>query len=390
MLAGMLFLRWAQLQEPVSPLVQIYPYVVFAAGIFLGWRFHQGRLLFAILVLALADRALLHFSATDGAAAGVGRTVYDVAALLIPLNLGALPLITEWGIVTARGLARLGLIPLQLLVVAAICLPDLAGLARVLGQTFVNVGVPTGVQVPQLAILVFGIAFVLVIKRFLRHPNAIDSAFIWALLASFLALNAYGAGPGSTIYFATAGLILVTSVIETSYNMAYRDELTGLPARRALKDTLPTLGSQYTVAMLDLDHFKKVNDTHGHDVGDQLLRMIGSKLENMSGGGKVFRYGGEEFMVIFPGKSVQDAVPHLETLRATVAASKFTIRATDRRRRRPKNPGANSRPRRQLTVTVSIGVAERDGHTTDPNQVIRAADEALYRAKRAGRNRIKS
>ena len=388
LLAGVLFLDWAELRDPVSPLVRMYPYIVFGAGIFLGWRFHQGRLLFAILVLALADRALLHFSASATALTGVGRTIFNAVALLLPLNLGALPLITEWGVVTVRGLIRLGVIPLQLFVVAAICLPEQSGIAAVLDQTFINAGFKN-LHVPQPAILAFGIALVLVSKRFFRHPNAIDSAFIWALLASFLALNAYGTGPGSTIYFATAGLILVTSVIETSYNMAYRDELTGLPARRALTDTLPTLGSQYTVAMLDIDHFKKVNDTHGHDVGDQLLRMIGSKMEDMSGGGKVFRYGGEEFMVIFPGKSLQDAIPHLETLRTTVAASKFTLRGANRPRKKPKNPGVNNRPRKRLAVTVSIGVAEADGRETDPNEVIKAADEALYRAKKAGRNRIK-
>lgn len=86
--------------------------------------------------------------------------------------------------------------------------------------------------------------------------------------------------------------------------MAYQDELTSLPGRRALKEYLLKLGSEYTIAMFDIDHFKKFNDTHGHDVGDQVLRMVASKLATVSGRGKSFRYGGEEFTLVFSEKSL--------------------------------------------------------------------------------------
>jgi len=75
-----------------------------------------------------------------------------------------------------------------------------------------------------------------------------------------------------------------------------------LPSRRALIERLPSLGRRYTVAMVDVDHFKNFNDTYGHDAGDQVLRMVASRLGEVSGGGTAFRYGGEEFTILFPGK----------------------------------------------------------------------------------------
>jgi diguanylate cyclase (GGDEF)-like protein len=169
--------------------------------------------------------------------------------------------------------------------------------------------------------------------------------------------------------------------------MAYRDELTGLPARRALNDALLRVGGTYTVAMVDVDHFKKFNDTHGHDVGDQVLRMVAGRLARVPGGGRAFRYGGEEFAVLFPGKTVEESAPHLETLRAAVASATFTKRGLDRPKRKPKSPRARGASARPLAVTVSIGAGQARGSAL-PEQVVKAADKALYRAKEGGRNRV--
>jgi len=170
--------------------------------------------------------------------------------------------------------------------------------------------------VAQPALLAFGAAFAVLAARLVLQPNAIGRGFLWALVATFLALNA-----APTIYFATAGLVLVVAVIEASYVMAYHDGLTGLPARRALHEALLRAGRRYTVAMVDVDHFKQFNDRYGHDVGDQVLRMVGAALAQVSGGGKAFRYGGEEFALVFSGRTVDECAPHLEELRRTVEAT---------------------------------------------------------------------
>ena len=114
----------------------------------------------------------------------------------------------------------------------------------------------------------------------------------------------------------------------------------------------------------------------------------GSKIEGVSGGGKAFRYGGEEFTVIFSGKSVDEAIPYLERLRKTVETSKFTLRGRKRPRKKPTKQKPKSSARKNLSVTISIGAAEREERTSKPDQVLKAADKALYRAKKAGRNQI--
>jgi diguanylate cyclase (GGDEF)-like protein len=184
--------------------------------------------------------------------------------------------------------------------------------------------------------------------------------------------------------------LLVISLVQESYGMAYMDELTGLPGRRAMMATLMSLGSKYSIAMLDIDHFKKFNDTHGHDVGDQVLRMVAGKIGQVSGGGKPARYGGEEFSVIFPGKSVADVMAHLEVVRQRIEVTPFRIRGQDRPKKAPqkKRTQRSKLVEKQVSVTVSIGVAERDDKCFSPESVMKAADKALYRAKSKGRNQV--
>jgi diguanylate cyclase (GGDEF)-like protein len=197
----------------------------------------------------------------------------------------------------------------------------------------------------------------------------------------------------------------VVSIIETSYSMAYHDELTGLPARRAFNEATLALESPYAVAVVDIDHFKKFNDTYGHDIGDDVLGLVAGRLTGVTGGGQPFRVGGEEFSILFPGKSVEEAKEHLELLRATIEKSTFRLRGSDRRvssrgkdRRKAgsqKKKGSRNRSQlltdpdsRDLSVTVSIGVAGPDPKHPHVDGVIKLADQALYRAKETGRNRV--
>jgi len=189
-----------------------------------------------------------------------------------------------------------------------------------------------------------------------------------------------------------AGLTLGLSVMETSYAMAHRDDLTGLPARRALMRDLDGIGGAYSAAMVDVDQFKKFNDRYGHDVGDQVLRMVAARLAETPGGGRAYRYGGEEFTLLFLGKPLQEALPHLNEARRSVEEAAFTLRSWRRPRKNPVDPGAwrgagKQKPKR-LSVTVSLGVADSTGSDPSPEAVLKKADQALYRAKKAGRNRV--
>ena len=170
----------------------------------------------------------------------------------------------------------------------------------------------------------------------------------------------------------------------------YLDELTGLAGRRALNETMQGLGRKYTIAMMDVDHFKKFNDTYGHDIGDQVLKMVAARISEVTGGGKPYRYGGEEFTIVFPGKDADQTLAHLEAVRTSIQNYKMTIRKEDRpddnTQGKKQRKGKSTPDSEQVSVTISIGVAERTSDEKDPNVVLKNADKALYRAKESGRN----
>jgi diguanylate cyclase (GGDEF)-like protein len=187
-------------------------------------------------------------------------------------------------------------------------------------------------------------------------------------------------------------LALIISLLRSSYNMAFRDDLTGLLARRALNDRIKGLSKQYVIAMSDVDHFKKFNDTYGHDIGDEVLKLVAIKLDSVSGGGTAYRYGGEKFCMVFPGKTLNECEPFLEVVRKSVEDYKMAVRNTqyrpksdeiamERRGRRSKNREENL-----VSVTISIGAAESNAQNATPEDVLKAADRALYKAKEKGRN----
>jgi diguanylate cyclase (GGDEF)-like protein len=380
-LAAVIALRVDALRDSLPPFARFYPYAVFVVGALLAWRFQRNRLLLALLVLGLAIIATPVRGAT-------GQAAFLAAAFLLPLNLAALALLPDRGTLTPGGLLRLGAIVLQLLLVALFSRTAPDATTALLSHPILPGALASWVPVPSLALFAFMLALGGVVAPLLFEPNAAGRGFLWAIVASFLALTAHRPGPAAGIYLGTAGLILVLSAIEASYLLAYQDGLTQLPARRALTEALQQLGGQYTIAMVDVDHFKRFNDEYGHDVGDQVLRMVAAKLGHVEGGGRAYRYGGEEFSILFPGKGIEETLPHLQVVRTAIAETAFTIRGRIRAQRKREPPKGTKPRRRQASITVSIGVADRNGRRGTPDQVIRAADQALYRAKEEGRNRI--
>jgi diguanylate cyclase (GGDEF)-like protein len=384
LLGATVILQAASLREGVAAFAPVYSWVVLGVGLLLGWRFKRRQLVVALLVLFAADRALAYVPA-DGGPSTAGRIVFAAIALLLPLNLAALAWLTERSFSSWTGRMLILLFLLEALAIPLLRRPELAHVAPVLQHVFVPLGLPW-LTMPQPALLASLAAIGLVTMRFVLNPTIIQSSFAWASIATFLALNS--GNPGTTVYLATAGLALVISLIETSHRLAFSDELTGLPSRRALTDALMRLPDLYTVAMIDIDHFKKINDEYGHSAGDQVLRLIGSTLTRTEGGGRPFRYGGEEFAVLFPNKAADEVLPYLEDLRETIEASTFIVRGGNRPKLRPEAPARSSGGQRRVAITVSIGVAEPEESRVDPDDVVRAADQALYRAKRSGRNRV--
>lgn len=191
--------------------------------------------------------------------------------------------------------------------------------------------------------------------------------------------------PWSALLTLTALHYLVVILVD-SYFLAYRDELTTLASRRALNQLALALGRKYTLAMLDIDHFKKFNDTYGHDIGDQVLKLVASKLAQVKGGGKVFRYGGEEFTIVFSGKTPEQALPVLEAVREAVQNYKVVVRQPERKTKQART-GKKRSDVKTVSVTISIGVAAR-ADKLNFEQTLKLADQALYRAKKSGRNKV--
>ena len=313
--------------------------------------------------------------------------------LLVPANMLASFVLPERGVVHHGSWRWLLLIGIEALLLAWVAS---SGHSSLSGQSWHQILQHWTLRYPPLPFagrVMFAVAFAAAVWRAWPKFTPLEVGTAAALVAFFIACAWIASYASFAAFMSAAGVILLVAVLQESHRLAFRDELTGLPSRRALDERMRALGPDYAVAMVDVDHFKKFNDTHGHDVGDQVLRLVAARLAEVGGGGRAFRYGGEEFTVLFPDAGVKDVLPHLERIRQSIEQYRMAIRGGDR----PKNEKKGSRRRgaheqheseQALSVTVSIGVAGPGKRHGTPAEVIKAADEALYRAKQAGRNRV--
>jgi GGDEF domain-containing protein len=402
LLAVALVLHAGLLTLALPGLTLLY-YCSVAAGLLLAWRFHSSRVFFAVSVLLMAQQAISLFASGHIPITGPGRTAFEAVVVLLPLNFVGISVMRERGFIASGTVSVLMALFVESVAVGVFCRSSqvLSPATRALHHG------ATAVPFPNYTLVVLAVAAVVLLTRFFWFGRPVESGLLWSLGAFVLALRFGGTGRISTAYFAAATLILAISVIETSYLLAYHDELTTLPSRRAFNDALMRLQAPYSIAMVDIDHFKQFNDKHGHDTGDQVLKLVATKLARVTGGGRAYRCGGEEFAIVFPGRTTKEVVGHLEQLRSAIELSGFRTRAIERRQipRGPDRRDQRIRGRRQsgrairqlvlqshepatLSVTVSIGVATSVKENPDVDRVIQAADKALYRAKAAGRNRV--
>ncbi|MFP3982283.1 MAG: GGDEF domain-containing protein [Desulfurivibrionaceae bacterium] len=379
---------YSSLPEVLWPYSRLYPYVLYITAAALCWRFHRDRYIFAIICIGVYERVLYYLVSGNGESIKAEGLSDPGIILLLPINLVILELIKDRGLLTFWGILRWILI---------------AGELSFLGFMYLNPASPLTLTVQNwsagltaypesfamgLVPVVFLLALIIFALLFLFRQSSSESSSFWALIMLYLGIHHFENPETATYFLSCTSLIFISSILETSYRLAYFDELTGLPGRRALNDQLVRLGNKYTIAMIDIDHFKKFNDRFGHDVGDQVLKMVASKLKGVPGGGRPYRYGGEEFAVIFSGKSLELTKPCLESLRNTVENTDFTLRGLGRSLKKKSPPRKKRRPGKSVRITVSIGVAEKNSMHPDAGSVIKAADQALYRAKKSGRNRV--
>ena len=394
----------------VMVIMPFVPYIVFAIGFAMGWRYANAGMILGSLALAFSYYGLDYLRSPELPRALIlDESVTSVLAFLLPLNLAFYSALTKRRLFTFAGLLALILLTIQVLAVLLFCHPfsrislrvmaeikslspvvtdKLSGFSAWQGSVLSDHSFFGFEGMPTAPAVAFGLALLFVLVQFVKTSDIRICGFFFGIVAAMLGIITRFSEPAVIFYFFAAGLILVITTVEASFSMAYIDELTALPGRRSLNETLLNLGKKYAIAMIDVDHFKKFNDTFGHKAGDQVLKMIASRLGKISGGAKTFRYGGEEFTAIFAGKAVEDAISHIEDFREAIGSTPFIVRDCKRRRKKKNDRRRkNSANRKQVKVTVSIGLASPGGRKTDPEKVIKAADKNLYTAKKRGRNR---
>lgn len=373
-----------------TELIRLSPYAVFALGAVIGWRFNHSRACFVQIILLMGYFVLTHgpLAAAAQPAADIAGDRFLLVSLALPLNIALFALLKERGVFSSWGLLRMGLLTVQLLLWGWLGRPQQTDLLLLLRRDLVPFDFPVIMPLAPAALLAFSAAALILLIKQLRAFSPQDTAHLAVLTALLGALLGSADAVRVAVFFSVAGCVLILSILQASYAMAFTDELTGLPSRRALKQELLKLGFTYTIAMLDIDHFKKFNDTHGHDTGDDVLKLVAASLKEVTGGGRVFRYGGEEFTLLFPGKSLNETLPHLEELRGRIAGRGFAIRAKNRKKSSSAGREASPRAGKQVQITVSIGFAQKNDKHKKPDAVMKAADTALYRAKKKGRNNV--
>ena len=353
------------------------PYAVLLTALGLAWWFNRGRC-FAVVASILLGWALYHYNSE--------RLVYTLVVVLVPLNCLIALVMPERGARYGPAYRWLAFLAAELaLVVWLGTAADAATLSPIFEHWALR-SPPT----PLVGRVMFAAAFAGAIWRAYPGRTPLQVANAGALAAFFIGAQWEENEQVFAAFITAAGAILIVALLQDSHQRAFRDDLTGLLGRRALEERLRSLGARYALAMVDVDHFKKFNDIHGHDVGDQVLKLVAGRLAQVGGGGIAYRYGGEEFSVLFPDRGLEEAAVHLEDIRLQIERYLMVVRGENR----PKNPEdsaklrINEPARKTLSVTVSMGVSQPGGKRRTPAQVLKAADEALYRAKQSGRNRL--
>jgi diguanylate cyclase (GGDEF)-like protein len=217
-----------------------------------------------------------------------------------------------------------------------------------------------------------------------RHR--LDKGFFFIAVMLLLALRGGSESVESTVYLTMAALMLIVNVMEKLYAFSALDDVTGLPTRRALRREIKDVGDSYALAFVGVDHYDDLYDRYGRDTSDRVVKKVAMHLGKTSVTGRVFRYGNEEFAVLYSGRGRDEVLGDLEMLRADIEDFRFALR--------PKahsngKSAATNYPAVRWSLTVSVGVAERGekkGLAARYSAIARAALGALHRGQKAGGN----
>ncbi len=384
------YFKYFQMPEVILGGIVFLPVFLAILTLGLSYHFNRSQVFFYALVICITNIFL-------GVNLAQNVLSYALLSTLIPVLILLYSLLPERGILNLSALPAYTVLIISGMVSVIITVSTPEWAYQLLLTDWLPARYFDWTSQSQTAIYISVFALLYMLVLYFLKPSSHMAAGLGIMLMLVAQLH-FGRDAASLNVFGISTLLMcLYAVVQESWRMAYLDELTELPTRRALREKFQKLGGTYTVAMLDVDHFKKFNDTYGHDTGDAVLRMIATRMSKVSGGGTPYRYGGEEFTIVFSGKNSEEANSHLEALREKIASTPFVVNRLSRRKfdtkPRPKKIKA-------VTVTVSIGVADSkmkmvsgkstvNGKSTgksSPWDILKLADKALYRAKGKGRN----
>jgi len=372
-----------------TPFLQSMPLIFLAIGAVLSWKFNRHQSFYlqlmsfvyvAILLLVIDQPLDLSQFKTS--------VILAMFTIFVPINF----LIFEiWQVNKPICIARfghLGLIGIEIL----FCFWIVSQNQIVIGNALNNQLLPNFVLIPEhiphASVLLFFIALLYQGLKGIINQDAVDLSTLAGLFTLLWAFYFIETEAIHIVLFSALGLMSCIAIIQESFNVAFTDPLTRLPSRRALNGEMANLGDYYCIALVDVDNFTVVNNNYGHEVGDQVLRLVAKHLRRITGGGVAARYIGETFAIIFSGISISDASRHLENLRESIADSNFAIRKKPRPKKIPKTKPIINHKKEEIKLTISIGIAEKNRAHRNADDVISAADIALNEAKKTGRNKL--
>lgn len=371
--------HYPRLPQLIINAVVFLPVLLSLMAIGLSVHFRRSHVFFYVVLIVACNVVL-------GMGLAETHISYALISFFVPVLLVLLSLFPDKGIVSLRALPSQLTLIISLLFVLLMAHLQPVWLSHVLLTDWLPSRYFDWTSQAQTVVYVSTIAVISMMIIYAAQPSTHAAAGLGVLIMLVLQLNFGGEDRSLHVFSSVALLMCLYALLQESWRMAYLDELTELPGRRALKDRLQKIGGGYTLAMLDVDHFKKFNDNYGHDAGDAVLRMIAGQLKKVKGGGTAYRYGGEEFTVVFNSKRSEEAIPYLEDLRESIASTPFVVNRASRRNN-DKKSNKKTIKARSVQVTISVGVAD-SSTPGSPWDILKQADKALYKAKSKGRNRV--
>jgi len=377
-------------------LLAYMPYALAGTAFVLGQQFVQGRLSLAACNI-LIGYAIIQVYLQSPLEQNQTRAIFTALGLFWPLNIFLIYWLSERKFLSTQG-ALFALLVSTEISLTYWLIHYQTDYAQILSQFFslypFNIASSEHINwiLPAASTLAIALSSVAIAVHIYFKPHRSNIVLLCTLLMMTLICSWFDQVAISGLFSSLAALALLITLFLNSHDLAFLDELTGLPARRALLNELKHCGRRYSLAMADIDNFKSFNDTYGHDTGDEVLRLVAQQLGKVTGGGKAFRYGGEEFTILFKGKDTDQAKPHLEAVREAIADYPLTIRNKNDRpdnKKKGKSKRNTQTRQKQVNITVSFGLSQAK-KDQQPEEVMKVADQALYKAKENGRNRVET